>query len=73
MNDAFLSEPWTAKVLDPDIVAFLRANQPPAAANPAYQVGHWTGVAAALYRQTTELAQKLAHAQQCIRELEADA
>lgn len=66
MTDAFLSDPRITSAVTPEVLAFLRQNQPPAGTEPDAEIGHWIGVTACVLNE-------LATAKQKIRELEADA
>ena len=73
MIDPTFKDARVADIVTPEILAFLEANQPPADTSPDLQIGHWMGVTAAALGTITETRKQLAHAQQRIRELEADA
>lgn len=66
MTDAFLSDPRVTSAVTPEVLEFLRQNQPPADTDPDTEIGHWIGVTACVL---TELAKE----RQRVRELEADA
>ncbi|MEO5314199.1 hypothetical protein PV772_08765 [Pseudarthrobacter sp. CC12] len=66
MTDAFLSDPRITSAVTPEVLAFLRQNQPAPGADPDTEIGHWIAVTACVLDE-------LAKAKQKIRELEADA
>jgi hypothetical protein len=66
VTDAFFSDPRITTVLTPEVLGFLRQNQPPAGSDQEAEIGHWMGVTACVLTE-------LSNAKQRIRELEADA
>ncbi|GGJ20547.1 hypothetical protein [Paenarthrobacter histidinolovorans] len=62
---AFLDDPRVAEHLDPEVLAYLKANQPPADATADVEAGHWIAHTVALLQQVRDLKQR-------VRELEAD-
>lgn len=62
----FLSDPRVAAHLDPEVLAYLKANQPPEGTTADEEAGHWIAHTVALLQQIQGLKQR-------VRELEADA
>jgi hypothetical protein len=65
-TEAFLSDPRVTAAVTPEVLVFLRTNQPAHGADSDTEIGHWIGVTAGVLTE-------LANAKQRIRELEADA
>lgn len=66
MTEEFLSDPRIVAAVTPEVLDFLRQNQPAPGTDSDTEIGHWIGVTACVL---TELSK----AKQQIRELEADA
>lgn len=62
----FFSDPRVAEHLGPEILAYLKANQPPAGTSADVEAGHWIAHTVALLQQIQGLKQR-------VKELEADA
>lgn len=61
------------ELLTPEALAFLLAFRPPEDANDAYRIGYYMGLAASQYIKVGEVERELAHANQKVHELAADA
>ncbi|YCK81222.1 hypothetical protein M1D89_19455 [Arthrobacter sp. D3-18] len=61
----FFDDPRVAKHLDPEILAYLKANQPLADSSADVEAGHWIAHTVALLQQVRDLKQR-------VKELEAD-
>lgn len=66
MTDPFLSDPRITSALTPEVLEFLKANQPPAGTDPHTEIGHWIGITAGVLTELSATKQR-------VRELEADA
>lgn len=73
MTESMFTDARVTESVSPEVLAFLETNMPADGTSPDFQVGHWVGVTAAVLISLAEARQRLANAQQRIRELEADA